>query len=153
MGIKKLWESFWDPESSVDKEFSRISKLGSESFEKKKYFEAIAYFDEAFRLIKNMGFFDSFFGIDDEYLLRGRAKLEIGDYKGAKKDFKKSKESRDTDYYFIYEEYFYRGIAKFYLNDFKGALKDFYRSKLNDKDEFIFEEIEEWIQKTKLKDV
>tara|TARA_B100000212_G_C27376247_1_gene534864 strand:+ start:1160 stop:1621 length:462 start_codon:yes stop_codon:yes gene_type:complete len=153
VGIKKLWESFWDPESSVDKEFSRISKLGSESFEKKKYFEAIAYFDEAFRLIKNMGFFDSFFGIDDEYLLRGRAKLEIGDYKGAKKDFKKSKESRDTDYYFIYEEYFYRGIAKFYLNDFKGALKDFYRSKLNDKDEFIFEEIEEWIQKTKLKDV
>ena len=100
-----------------------------------------------------MGFFDSFFGIDDEYLLRGRAKLEIGDYKGAKKDFKKSKEMRDTDYEDIYEEYFYRGIAKFYLNDFKGALKDFYRSKLLDKDEFILEEIEEWIQKTKLKDV
>jgi len=153
VGIKKLWESFWDPESSFDKEFLRISKLGSESFEKKKYFEAIAYFDEAFRLIKNMGFFDSFFGIDDEYLLRGRAKLEIGDYKGAKKDFNKSIKQADYNFddFFICEDYFYRGITKFYLKNFKGSLKDFYRAKVN-KDEIAdldLKEIEAWIQKTK----
>ena len=151
MGIiklfKKLYRSFiW---SGSELEFFKFSELGSKNFKQKRYFEAIAYFDKALNL---RDYIQSEL-ISNEYSQRGQAKLKIGDYKGAKKDFNKSIKQADYNFddFFICEDYFYRGITKFYLKNFKGSLKDFYRAKVN-KDEIAdldLKEIEAWIQKTK----
>ena len=72
-----------------------------------------------------IGFYDQALELDQSrprvYFMRGTAKKETGDHKGALQDYDKALELDPAEPEYLYE----RGLLKYYIQDYAGAVADF----------------------------
>lgn len=100
-------------EAQLNVEF--FMKKGFNEFSSEKYTEAIQTFNTLIRARPDLA---------EPHVLRGRAKLSLGDLKGAEFDFSRA---ILIDNYNP-EAYYYRGVVKSNLFDYFSALEDFRKS-------------------------
>jgi tetratricopeptide (TPR) repeat protein len=101
-----------DPSAAAEAAFERGAALGREL----RWPEALEALNEAVRLAPNR---------DTYHMLRGRARLELGEYQGALEDIETAMRlapGADDAYHF------FRGQARHWLGDLDGALADFDRT-------------------------